>query len=68
MGPRLLGLLMTARISVLPVLPIGRMEATAVDTDIKRMSAARVMRLVPCDLWDPSEAVKTGSRVTRSNT
>ena len=68
LGPRPLGLLGMSRISALPVLPIGRMEAkpepTVVDTDIKRMSAASPLRLVPCDRWDLSEPVKTGSQGT----
>ena len=48
---------------LLPVLPIGRM----VDPDIKRMSSARAMEPVPCDLWDVSEAGTTGTPWTRSH-
>ena len=51
-------LLVVTRISVLPVL---RIESLLVDPDIKRMSAALDMSLVPCDLWDESEADMTGT-------
>ena len=63
--PRLLELLVVTRISVLPV---PRIELRLVDPDIKRMSAAMAMMLVPCDLWDESEADMTGTPLTRSNT